>query len=92
LHVAAGCEVVLLLGEINCTEGLIMAVEKMEVRSALARLSRLKQLLHVPAGCEVVLLVGGIDCREGLLTAVEKLKVRLVVDPTNRVCFVAAVG
>jgi hypothetical protein len=59
LHIAAGSELVLLLGEIDCREGLPVAVEKMKVRLVLSFV-----LPHVAAASELVLLVGQSACIE----------------------------
>jgi hypothetical protein len=58
-HLPAGSEVVLLLGEIDCREGLLTAVEKMKVTAVLRLLAWLEYAVtHMPAGFAVVLQPG----------------------------------
>jgi len=75
-HIPKGAQVVMLLGEIDCREGLLLAVQKCKVR----RVCLWVKLLHNLTDLERSLrFVGGVTYREGRLLAVQKCKVRFVL-------------
>jgi hypothetical protein len=54
----AGCEVVLLVGKIDCREGLLVAVEKMKVGHAFER----RNMLHVAGSSACGCVTDCCDC------------------------------